>query len=328
MHAVTEAPTHPNLAHVEAGRLASQAARRGLAAVLTGALLIAFSPILVRVSELDPTATGFYRTFLALPLLALWVISERRAGRVPKSPDGTVERPPWGLITVAGLLFAADLACWHWSLAYTTVANSTFITNLAPVFVTLLAWLLFKERVTSIFLLGMVVAIGGAALMVKSGLSLSPLNLLGDALALATSVFYAGYIVSVKGLRRRLSTARLMLYSSTVSTAALLVLSLLKGESLVPPSVRGFLILLTLAWVSQVLGQGLIAYGLAHVPAAFSSVSLLLQPPGAVLLAWLLLDERINVWQGLGGFAVLVGIVVARSGSWSRSAAPVAPPGV
>ena len=312
---VTDTPSSAVPVDDEAGLLASRAARRGLAAIIVGALCIAFSPILVRVSELPPTATGFYRTFLALPLLMLWAMIDRRVDSAAKGSAAIRERPPWRLVTVAGLAFAADLASWHWSLAYTTVANSTFIANLAPVFVTVLAWLLFRERVTRLFLVGMLVSISGAGLMVRSGLSLTSTQLLGDGLALATSLFYASYILAVKDLRRRLSTVRLMLYTSAVTSAALLVLSLLDGESLLPSSLRGFLLLLALAWISQVLGQGLIAYGLAHVPASLSSVSLLLQPPAALVLAWILLGERVGVVQGLGGVAVLIGIMVARAGS-------------
>jgi drug/metabolite transporter (DMT)-like permease len=300
----------------ETGRLASPEAKRGLAAVVAGALLIAFSPILVRVSELEPTATGFHRTFLALPLLALWVIvTERRPRNSAPSRDRAIGRAAFWPVALCGVLFAADLAAWHWSLAYTTVANSTFLANLAPVSVTLLAWVLFRERPTAVFVLGMVVAIAGASLMVRTSISLSTQHLKGDVLALATSVFYAGYIVTVKGLRRSLPAARVMLYSSAVTSVVLLVLSVANGEALVPSTLRGLLILFALAWVSQVFGQGLIAYGLAHVPAGFSSVSLLLQPPAAVILAWVLLGEAVTWWQVLGGAGVLAGILLARSGS-------------
>lgn len=328
---------------------AASESRRGLAAVVAGALCIAASPILVRLSELEPTATGFHRVFLAAPLFALWVLAiERRkrahlrsAGRVTEAPaDASVglssgrtggrpaagtavtpSRPSWALVVLAGLIFAADLAAWHWSLKYTTVANSTFIANLAPVFVTALAWFFLRERVTRVFLVGLLIAIAGASLMVRAGFDVDSSHLLGDGLALATSLSYAGYLVSVKGLRRRLSTARLMLYTSLVTSAALLALSLAAGESLIPRTLRGFLIVLALAWVSQALGQGLIAFGMAHVPASFSSVSLLLQPVAAALLAWVVLGEAVSWWQGLGGVGVLAGIVVARAGTAQSPAA-------
>lgn len=321
--------THPPAAEappLTAAPLTSQA-RRGLTAVIVGALCIAASPVLVRLSELEPTATGFYRVFLAAPLFGVWALAvERRkrvAGSVERIPAGAdrAAKPLWATVVLAGFLFAADLAAWHWSLKFTTVANSTFIANLAPVFVTTLAWFIFRERVTPVFLLGMVLAIAGASSMVRASLDVGTSHLLGDALALATSLLYAGYLVSVKGLRRRLSTVHLMFYTTFVTSAVLFVLSVATGESLVPRTLRGFLIVLALAWVSQVLGQGLIAYGMAHVPVSFSSVSLLLQPVAAALLAWAVLGEAVGSWQALGGVGVLAGVVVARAGSSQSPAA-------
>jgi drug/metabolite transporter (DMT)-like permease len=69
------------------------------------------------------------------------------------------------------------------------------------------------------------------------------------------------------------------------------------------------------AWVSQVLGQGLIAFGMARLPASFSSVSLLVQPAAAAFLAWLLLGEALTGWQLVGGAGVVAGILLARRGS-------------
>ena len=97
-----------------------------------------------------------------------------------------------------------------------------------------------------------------------------------------------------------------------MTSVVLLAVTLAAGESLVASSRRGWLVLLGLAWISQVLGQGLIVYGLAHLPASFSSVGLLIQPVAAALLAWVLLGEALGAWQLAGGVAVLVGILVAR----------------
>ena len=97
-----------------------------------------------------------------------------------------------------------------------------------------------------------------------------------------------------------------------VAGALAIAFSLAAGESFFTSSWRGWLVLLGLAWMSQVLGQGLIVYGLAHLPASFSSVGLLIQPVAAALLAWMLLGEAVGAWQLTGGVAVLVGILVAR----------------
>jgi drug/metabolite transporter (DMT)-like permease len=275
-------------------------------------LAIAFSPIFVRLSELPPTATAFYRVLLAVPLFAAWAALER-PGTQPRSLRSDRRTAIW--LLMAGLFFAGDLAVWHWSLAFTSVANSTLLANLAPVFVTAAAWLLFGERISGVFLLGLLLALSGAAILVGASFSFGSEHLLGDALAFATAIFYAGYLICVKELRRTLGTARLMAGSSLVSAFPLLLVTLLAAEDLWPATPRGWLILVALAWVSQFLGQGLIAYGLAHLPASFSSVSLLVQPAAAALLAWMLLGESLSAVQVVGGLSVLAGILLARRGS-------------
>ena len=87
----------------------------------------------------------------------------------------------------------------------------------------------------------------------------------------------------------------------------------------IPFDLRGWLLLLGLALVSDVGGQSLIAYALAHLPASFSSVTLLVQPVMAAVFAWLILNEALHAWQALGGALVLAGIVWARRESQSHA---------
>src|SRR6516162_282110 len=158
-----------------------QPRRLALPAVLAGGIAIGFSPIFVRLSELGPIATGFYRLFLALPLLWLWTRWEARR----EKPAATgVE---WLAFAVPGILFAGDILFWHWSITYTTVANATLFANLAPVIVTLGAWLFLRERITAMFLLGLALAMGGAALLVNASVALGSRYVLGDILGLITA---------------------------------------------------------------------------------------------------------------------------------------------
>ena len=291
--------------------------RRPFAALIAGALAIAFAPIFVRISPLEPTATAFYRMALALPLLALWGVVERRSAPRATDPLATLSpRRQVMLLVVSGMFFAFDLVSWHWSIRYTSITNATFLANLAPIIVTVAAWLIFRERITGTFLLGMALSLVGAALLVRASLSSGGSHPLGDALGVLTAFFYAGYLLTAKGLRRTMGTGRLMGWSSLVTSVVLLAVTLAAGESLVTNSPRGWLVLLGLAWISQVLGQGLIVYGLAHLPASFSSVGLLIQPVAAALLAWVLLGEALGALQLAGGAAVLVGILVARRASF------------
>ena len=289
--------------------------RLAFAALLGGGLCIAFSPILVRFSELGPVATAFYRIVFALPLFALWLRWLERPSAHTAKP---LSRKDWLWLGLSGVCFAGDLAVWHWSLHYTTVMNATLLANLAPIFVTAVAWFVFKEYISQRFLLGLGLALIGVVVLVKTkGVSSSPQNnpLFGDMLGVITAMFYAGYILAVKALRSSgasLSTSRLMALSGVITAVLLLPMALLSGESLIPHTLKGWFTLIGLAWISQFAGQSLITYGLAHLPASYSSLTLLIQPAAAAALAWLLLNEPLGLWQIIGSAAVLAGILLAR----------------
>jgi len=279
-----------------------------LLALFCGAACIALSPIWVRVSEVGPTASAFWRVALAVPLL--WIAFVSFPGKA------SVEKPNPYLLFAAGVAFAGDLAFWHWSIRFTSVANSTLLANLASIFVTLAAWLLWRQRPSATFLAGLVAALAGVGLLVRASLGFSPDALLGDGLGVVTAMFYAWYLLSVKGLRDRgAGTLRLMAVTTTVTAVILFPVAIASGEDLLPASAAGWLKLLGLAWISHAGGQGLIAYALAHLPAAFSSVGLLLQPVIAALFAWLLLGEALSALQIAGGAVVLIGIYLARRGT-------------
>lgn len=280
-----------------------------LAALLAGATCIALSPIFVRVSEAGPTATAFWRVAIAVPVL--WILCLTKSRSPTRRYAGK-----WPLLLAAGFAFAGDLAFWHASIQLTSVANSTLLANLASIFVTLAAWIFLAERPSALFLAGLAAAFAGVALLVHTSLGFSPTGLLGDALGVVTAMFYAGYILAVKGLRDRgETTLRLMAATSTITTLFLFPVALGSGEQMLPSSAFGWWMLAGLALVSHAAGQGLIAYALASLPAAFSSVSLLFQPVMAALFAWALLSEALVPLQVLGGMVVLVGIYLARRGS-------------
>ena len=279
-----------------------------LAALLVGATCIALSPIWVRVSETGPTASAFWRVALASPVLWLLQSLNRRAAP-PVAPNGK-------LLLAAGIAFAGDLAVWHTSIKLTTVANSTLLANLASIFVTLAAWLLWKQRPRALFLAGLVTALVGVGMLVETSARLSPGALSGDALGVVTAMFYAWYILAVKQLRDRgVGTLRLMAITTTLTASLLLPVALASGDQMLPVTPLGWWKLVGLALVSHAAGQGLIAYALAHLPAAFSSVSLLFQPVMAAVFAWVLLGEPLAPLQIVGGLVVLAGIYLSRRGS-------------
>ncbi len=295
----------------------SKAARLAFVLLLAGAVAIAFAPIFVRLSELGPTATAFYRTALAVPMLGLWLaFAGRGAASAPIRPKMREMARLW----LAGFFFAGDLAVWHISIHYTSVANATLLANMAPIFVTLGGFWLFRERFSPRFVLGMALALGGAVVLMGDSATLSRRSLEGDVLGVLTAMFYASYILAIGRLRARHTTVVIMFWSTLATTVFLLPVALLSGEPMIAETGRGWLVLLGLALVSQSLGQGLIAYALAHLQAAFSSVSLLVQPVVAAFLAWMLFAEALGPLQAFGGAIVLAGVLVARQGSRARGA--------
>jgi drug/metabolite transporter (DMT)-like permease len=283
--------------------------RLALPALLAGGIAIGFSPIFVRLSELGPVATGFHRLFLALPLLWLWMHGEGR-----QAAPGTTKLE--GLpMAVPGVLFAGDILFWHWSITYTTVANATLFANLAPVIVTFGAWFYLREHVSFRFLVGMALAMGGAALLMNASAALGGRYVLGDMLGLITACFFGSYVVAVARLRDRIAASTIMFYSSAVTCVLLLAATLVSGESLAPSSASGWMVLFALAWISQAMGQGLIAYALGHLPASFSALAILIEPLTAAILGWVWLGEQLSALQAIGGVIVLAGIIVAHRAS-------------
>ena len=280
-------------------------------ALVGGAVAIGFAPIFVRQSEVGPVSTAVWRVVLAVPVL--WLV----AALAPKEADAPAATPAgrsaggW-MMLVAGLFFAADLAVWHWSIRFTSVANSTLLANFAPVFVVLYAWLAHRHRVTRRFLLAMLVALAGMGLLIGRDFRLDPRALFGDGLGLATAVFYAGYLLSIKDLRGRFPTVTIMSRTALLTALALLPVAAVSGEAFRPHTAHGWAMVAGLALVSHVGGQTLITYALAKLPAPVASVTLLVQPVTATLAAATLLNEPVAPFQVLGMILVLAGVFVAR----------------
>ncbi len=286
--------------------------RRAVFVLLLGAASISLAPIFVRLSEIGPSATAFYRLFFALPVLWVWMRQDARHDTVHRQPSSINDY--WRL-SLAGFFFAGDLALWHWSITLTSVANSTLLANFAPVFVTLGGYFLFGERFSRTFLFGMFCAIGGVVILLGGSFAVSTRHLLGDALGVGTAVFYAAYIMAVGRLRAEFSTATVMTWSGVVTCVALVPITVISGESFIAGTAFGWLVLAGLALISHAGGQSMIAYALAHLPAAFGSVGLLLQPALAALIAWYLFGESLDLSQLAGGVIILAGIYFARRGS-------------
>lgn len=278
------------------------------AALVIGAVAMGASPLFVRLAETGPAASAFWRVFLALPALALWAAIEARGDRGRRAPPIRLDRA----VILAGLLFAGDLAFWHLAILNTTIANATFLATMAPVWVVLGSGWLIGEAIGRRVPIGLALCLAGAAALLGSSWSFAPGRLEGDIYGLVTSVFFGGYFLAIRAARRRAGPGRVTFLSSLVTAPVLLVLALALSPSLFPDSASGWAALAALALVSHVGGQGLLAYALGHLPAAFSSLVIFLEAVAAALFAWLVFAEAVSPAQAAGGALILMGIFLAR----------------
>ena len=286
--------------------------RTALIVLVAGACIIGLAPILVRLADSGPAAVGFWRMTFALPLLFL--LAQRESGGVGRAGP---------VLLLAGGAFALDLAFWHYGIALTSVAKATILSNLTPVIVTGVAWLVFRERIRPLFLAAVVLAVGGACIMTLArdpGLpGANPA--LGDAYSAMTAVWYALYFLAVQRARQTRGAAQVMFWSSLTAAPLLAAASGLLGERFMPATPGGWAACIGLG-VMHVTGQGSIAWALGRLPASVTSVVVLVQPVVAAILGWVLFGEVFGPGQMLGGAIALVGVILAQ-----RAARPADQPG-
>ena len=273
-------------------------------ALVAGAVAMGASPIFVRLADVGPFASAFWRVALALPLLYGWLrLSERR-----EKPGQRFSKAAM----LAGLAFSGDLFFWHLSIVHTSVANATFFATTAPIWVVLFGWLLFGQRAPLGVLAGLCLClVGGAALLAQS-FEIRPAGAVGDAFGVATGVFFGLYFLAVQAARKKASAARLTFEATLITAGILFVVAFVAEPTLVPRSAGGLAALLAMAWISHCGGQGLLSIALGRLPAAFSSLVIFLEAIAAALFGYLVLGEPVSAVQALGGLAILAGIFVAR----------------
>jgi drug/metabolite transporter (DMT)-like permease len=281
--------------------------RRPVLAGLGGALAIAFSAILVRLAEVSPSTAAVFRCAYAVPLLALLAAHEsRRYGPRPR-------RDRW-IGVVAGFLFSADLILWHHSIANVGAGLATVLGNLQVVLVAFAAWALLGERPERRLVMAVPVVFTGAVMisgvLESGGYGRDPV--LGTVFGLLTTLAYTGFLLVLRQINRDLRRPAGPLLDATAASAVVsTVVGALLGEVDLVPSWPSHAWLALLAVTSQVLGWLLISVSLPRLPAALTSVLLLVQPVAAVALAVVILDEQPSARQLAGTVVVLFGIGLA-----------------
>jgi drug/metabolite transporter (DMT)-like permease len=279
-----------------------RAHRFAFPAVLLGSTALAFGPWLVRLSGVGPVAAGFWRLALALPFLFVIAV-------VTGQPVHWPGRKLALLVAAAAFFFAADLAAWHVSIHLTKLGNATLFGNISSF--AFAAWGLWLARRWPSPIQGVALGLAafGAALLMGSSAEVSARNFRGDLLALFAGLLYTGYLIAVQRGRGSLKPVPLLFLSSAIGAAMLLPVSLAFGERIIP-SDWTFVLLLALG--SQVIGQGLLVYGIGHVPPLVVGLALLSQPAISAFIGWTVYGETLSPLDWIGAAAIATALVLVR----------------
>jgi len=276
---------------------------RGYAALAVAVLAIGWSAIFVRWAHVSGPASAFYRALTATIVLVPWRLAR----------GGHASRRVVMFAALGGAFFALDLALFNSAVLTTSAANATLLGNNAPLMVGLGGWLVFHQRPTGRFWIGLVLAFVGTATIAGADTFRHASFGLGDAMAVFASVFFAGYILTTNRVRARADTLTVTTVAVAASAATLLVVCLVMRLPLTGYSAQSWAALAALGLVTQLVGYLCVTYALGRLPATATSIGLLAQAPLTALLAVPFLGETLSVPQIAGGVLVLAGIYVVVS---------------
>jgi drug/metabolite transporter (DMT)-like permease len=279
---------------------------------MLGVAAVSFAAIFTKLSTAPSLAIAFYRMlFTALLLLPFTLTGSRGEFR-------TIGGRDLSLALLSGVFLALHFAVWNISLRYTSVASSTVLVTMQPLFVVGLGVVLFREKLSLQAIAGAAVTLVGSIIIGAGDFQLGGLALRGDLLAFSGALFFAVYVLIGRSLRARLSV---LPYVTLVYGAASLVLLLLMAVArtpLYPYHALDWLLFLALAVIPTILGHTVFNWALRYVKAAVVSVSVLGEPVGATILAILVLGEKPGLAQLAGGLVIISGLALFITAAGSR----------
>jgi drug/metabolite transporter (DMT)-like permease len=279
------------------------AGRFAFASVVVANLFLAVGPWMVRIADVGPVASGFWRLALAVPFLAAlaWWSGARGSLRAGW--------PLLGAVALGGLLFAADLAAWHEGIVRTKIANATLFGNMSSFLFAAYGFVLARRLPPPLQAGALTLAALGAALLLGGSYELSERNFAGDLLAILAALFYGLYLMVVDQARRTMAPMPVLAIASAAGALPLLGGALLLGQQVMP---EAWTPLFLLALGSQVIGQGLLVYAIGHLSPVVVGIGLLTQPVAASFLGWIVYREAFTLTDALGALLICAAMVLIR----------------
>lgn len=273
-------------------------------AIGIGVIAVSLSAIFVKLTQSPSGLTAFYRMFLSvIIMLPLFLWKYKHEVKLLTKKD-------WVLSSIAGILLAFHFIIWFESLNYTSVASSTVLVTLQPIFAFVGTYFFFKEKIAMKSIIAATVAIGGSVFISVGDFRISGSALFGDVLALIACSFITGYLLFGQEVRKRLSLITYTMIVYSVSAITLLFYVLLVEGTFTPLEKMDWFYFLLLAIVPNLLGHTLFNYAVKWVSTNAISMAILFEPIGATILAYLIFNEKLISTQIIGGIVVIVGLFI------------------
>ncbi|SFB14587.1 MULTISPECIES: DMT family transporter [unclassified Bacillus (in: firmicutes)] len=271
-------------------------------ALAIGVLAVSASAIFVKLTTAPSGVIAFYRMFftvlLMTPLFLLKYSSELRL----------ITKRDWLYSAIAGIFLAFHFILWFESLNYTSVASSTVLVTLQPLFAFVGTYYFFKEKISSKAIVSGVIAIVGSIIISWGDFQISGSALFGDILSLIACALVTAYLLVGQTLRKRISLITYTFIIYSMSAITLFIYLLIVDAPLFSYPASDWMYFLLLALIPNLLGHTLFNWSLKWLSTSTISMAILFEPVGATILAFYILDEYVIWSQILGGFVVMVGI--------------------
>ncbi|WP_203249238.1 DMT family transporter [Sporosarcina beigongshangi] len=272
--------------------------------IIIGVISVALSAIFVKLATADAGVIAFYRMlFSVLLMLPIFLIKYRKEIL-------TLGKKDWIFSTIAGVFLAFHFILWFESLNYTSVASSTVLVTLQPIFAFIGTYFFFKEKLSFKTILSAIIAIAGSVIISWGDFALSGTAFYGDMLALAGCALITAYLLFGQDVRKRLSLITYTFVVYSISTLTLFFYVLIKGESFGPYSNTDWFWFFMLALIPNLLGHTMFNWAIKWVSTNVISIAILFEPVGAAILAFYIFNETLTTSQIIGGVVVIAGILL------------------
>lgn len=285
---------------------------RAYAALVVGNISLAFGPWFVRLADVSPVSSAFWRLALAVPLLFILT-------RVARQPLPRISLKLFGILAIGGTCFAADLAAWHIGILHTKLANATLFANIAAFLLPICSFVATRRGPNKMQAIALLLAGAGTVLLLGRSYELSAQYLRGDLFCIAAGILYTCYFLSITRARGTLQPIPALFVLTAAGSVPLFLFALAEGGQLIP-TIWWPVILLAIG--SQVIGQGLLVYAIGHLSSVMIGLGLLIQPFVGAAIGSISYGEPLGFADIAGGLAICVALVLVRAGETGKVPTP------